>query len=124
MGLTGLVVSGVGDRFGRSVGSFLLVGKAFDAGALGWRRLHRPRGGGSEVGLGLVLPGQVGAGRVCRRVIASVNMLIQGASRDSMSQVFRDFRASFPAIHSNRSRSLLGSQRRPSVLVNASSCIA
>ena len=50
MGLTGLVVSGVGDRFGRCFGSFLLVGKAFDAGALGWRRFHGPRGGVLESG--------------------------------------------------------------------------
>ena len=53
MGLTCLVVSGVVIVFGRSVGSFLLVGKAFDAGSLGWRRFHGPRGGVLESGQGL-----------------------------------------------------------------------
>jgi len=50
-------------------------------------------------------------------------MAVQGASLDSDSQVCRDLRASFPAIHSSRRRRRFGSHRLAMVLARASICI-
>jgi len=50
-------------------------------------------------------------------------MATHGASVDSDSQVCRDLRANFPAIHSSRRRRRFGSHRLATVPARASICI-
>ena len=96
---------------------------AFGPGSLGWAVDSTVRGVERRRRDETIHAGQVGAGRVCRRFKPAVSRAAQGASLLSDSQVCRDLRASFAAIHSSRSRSRLGSHRRPSVPARASICI-